>query len=111
MGAPDYPERSEVQAFIRELVTENEFDEGYLMSVFRQAEYKQSIIDAISRPAEKTLTWAEYQDIFLTEDRTKSGVKFMTKNQKSLDAAYKTYGVPPEIVTAIIGVENHVWPD
>lgn len=102
----DYTGRAEVQEFVRELAQEGDFNERELMSLFKHAEYKQSIIDAISRPAEKRLTWAEYQDIFLTERRTRSGVEFMSKNQKALAEAYRVYGVPPVIVTAIIGVET-----
>ncbi len=106
MASVDYVERPEVRAFVQELAEEAGFDERELLSVFSHAEYKQSIIDAISRPAEKRLTWAEYQDIFLTERRTRSGIEFMSENREALEAAYRTYGVPPVIVTAIIGVET-----
>lgn len=102
----DYTDRVEVQEFVRELAEEGDFNERELMSLFKHAEYKQSIIDAISRPAEKRLTWAEYQDIFLTERRTQSGIEFMAKNREALAEAYRVYGVPPVIVTAIIGVET-----
>jgi len=85
----DYAERSEVRAFVKEL-----------------AEYKQSIIDAISRPAERVLNWAEYQDIFLTEKRVRAGLEFMHENSAALEEASRVYGVPPVIITAIIGVET-----
>ena len=104
--AVDYADREEVQAFVKELAARESFNERELLTVFRHAEYKQSIIDAITRPAEKTLTWAKYQDIFLTERRTVSGIKFMEKNRVALQAAYETYGVSPVIITAIIGVET-----
>jgi membrane-bound lytic murein transglycosylase B len=104
--AVDYANREEVQAFVKELAARESFNERELLTVFRQAQYKQSIIDAITRPAEKTLTWAKYQDIFLTERRTVSGIKFMEKNRVALQAAYETYGVSPVIITAIIGVET-----
>jgi membrane-bound lytic murein transglycosylase B len=105
-ASSDYAGRPEVQEFVRELAEEGDFDERELLSIFKHAEYKQSIIDAISRPAEKTLTWAEYQDIFLTDRRTSSGVAFMLENREALEEAYRVYGVPPVIVTAIIGVET-----
>ena len=101
-----YPERAEVQAFVKELAAQNSFNERDLLTVFEEAEYKQSIIDAITRPAERTLNWAKYQDIFLTERRTVSGIEFMEKNRVALEAAHDVYGVPPIIVTAIIGVET-----
>lgn len=102
----DYTDRPEVQEFVRELAEEEGFDERELLSIFSHAEYKQSIIDAISRPAEKRLTWAEYQDIFLTDRRTNSGIEFMSEHSEALAEAYRVYGVPPVIITAIIGVET-----
>ncbi len=105
-SAIEYADRPEVHEFVRELADEGGFDERELLSIFSHAEYKQNIIDAISRPAEKTLNWAEYQDIFLTERRTTSGIAFMAENSEALQAAYETYGVPPVIITAIIGVET-----
>jgi len=104
--AVEYADREDVQDFVRELAARESFNERELLTVFRHAEYKQSIIDAITRPAERTLTWAKYQDIFLTERRTVSGIEFMEKNRVALEAAYEAYGVPPIIVTAIIGVET-----
>lgn len=101
-----YADREEVKVFVKELATRESFSESELLTVFRQAEYKQSIIDAITRPAERTLTWAKYQDIFLTKRRTVSGIEFMEKNRVALQTAYETYGVPPTIITAIIGVET-----
>ncbi len=105
-AAADYAEREEVREFVRELASEAAFNERELLSIFRHAEYKQSIIDAISRPAERTLTWAEYQDIFLTERRVTRGLEFMRENREILRAAQDKYGVPPHIVTSIIGVET-----
>ena len=104
--AVEYADREEVQAFVKELAARESFNERELLTVFRHAEYKQSIIDAITRPAEKRLTWAKYQDIFLTERRTVSGIEFMEKNRVALQAAYEAYGVSPVIITAIIGVET-----
>ncbi len=104
--ADDYTSRPEVREFVRELVRESGFDEAELLSILEQAEYQQSIVDAISRPAEKELTWAGYQDIFLTKERIRSGVAFMAENRAALEKAQRDYGVPPVIVTAIIGVET-----
>lgn len=101
-----YADREDVRQFVKELAEEEAFNERELLSLMSNAEYKQSIIDAISRPAERTLNWAEYQDIFLTERRRRAGLEFMLANKDALTAAYETYGVPPVVVTAIIGVET-----
>ena len=102
----DYSNREEVRSFAKELAESEGFTTEGLLFVFRQARFKQTIIDAISRPAEKVLTWSEYQDIFLTESRTRAGRKFMMDNKEALAAAYVEYGVPPVIITAIMGVET-----
>jgi membrane-bound lytic murein transglycosylase B len=102
----DYSSRAEVKAFIDEMVTEEGFSGQELERVFRQASYKQSIIDAISRPAEKVLTWKEYQDIFLTRKRVSRGTQFLMENHEALVAAKEKYGVPPVVIAAIIGVET-----
>lgn len=101
-----YADREEVRTFVKELAREGGFNERDLMSVLSHAQYKQKIIDAISRPAERTLNWAAYQDIFLTERRTREGIAFMHDNKDALQKAYEVYGVPPVVVTAIIGVET-----
>ena len=105
-AAADYINREEVKIFVKELAAAESFDESVLFSIFAEAQYKQSIIDLISRPAERVLNWAQYQDIFLTQRNVVDGVIFMQKNQKALAAATEEYGVPSRIITAIIGVET-----
>lgn len=102
----NYANREEVIAFANELAESDGFKAEGLLTVFRQARYKQSIIDAISRPAEKVLTWSEYQDIFLTRKRITAGHKFMMENKDALQRAHHEFGIPPVIVAAIIGVET-----
>ena len=104
--ADSYTEREEVRTFVKELAEAESFNEKELLSIFAHAEYKQKIIDAITRPAERVLNWSQYQDIFLTERRVEAGVAFMRDNSESLAAAEEKYGVPPVIVSAIIGVET-----
>ena len=106
VDAQDYSEREDVQRFLTKFAAQEGFNENELLRVFEKAEYKQSIIDAISRPAERTLSWDKYQDIFLDEERVLSGVEFMENNRVALDTAYEVYGIPPSIITSIIGVET-----
>ena len=101
-----YDENPQVDTFISEMVTEHGFQKTDLESLFAQAVRKQNILDAISRPAEKTLTWAGYRKIFLTESRIKGGVEFWQENEAILNRAASDFGVPAEIIVAIIGVET-----
>jgi len=71
----------------------------------QQARYQQSIIDAITRPAESK-PWRDYRPIFLTDKRIAQGRAFLAQNRAELERIQKETGVPPEYVTAIIGVET-----
>ena len=98
-------EQRQIDQFVNEMVKEHGFDRSELQRVMNQAERKQTILDAISRPAEGK-PWYEYRPIFITESRIREGIKFFKKNRAILAAAEKKYGVPATIITAIIGVET-----
>lgn len=93
-------------AFEAKMIKDHGFKAKELKALFSKAEYKQSIIDAISRPAEGTMTWARYQKIFLKDRRIRMGAEFWKENKAILDRAEKQYGVDPAIISAIIGVET-----
>jgi membrane-bound lytic murein transglycosylase B len=105
-GAPLYSDREEVRAFVTELADKHELNEAELLGMFRRAEPQQAVLDAISRPAEKALTWAQYRPIFITESRARGGVEFWREHADILEKAEAEYGVPPQVITAIIGVET-----
>jgi membrane-bound lytic murein transglycosylase B len=91
---------------IDELVTEEGFERAELERIFAAAERKDSILEAIARPAEKTKPWHEYRQIFLTEKRENEGVAFFDEHRQTLERAQRETGVPAEIIVAIIGVET-----
>jgi len=102
----DYGNRLETREFIAEMVSRHQFDANELSRLFTQAEKKQEIIDAISRPAEKVLNWGDYRKIFLTPNRIEGGAVFYAQHLEVLKAAEARFGVPAEVITAIIGVET-----
>ncbi len=102
----DYSQRADVRAYIDELVAEHRFAAEELTELFSRAERKQSILDAIARPAERVLKWHEYRDIFLKEPRISQGLAFWEEHEAVLAEAEKAYGVAPEYVVAILGVET-----
>ena len=104
--AETYGAHPEARSFIGEMVVEHDFVEADLRQLFSNAERKQSILDAIARPAEKILTWKEYRKIFIKNSRIKKGASFWQNNQLALTRAVEAYGVPAEIIVAIIGVET-----
>ncbi len=91
---------------VDELVAEEGFDRQELMKVFAQAQRKDSILEAIARPAEKTKPWYQYREIFLNEKREQQGVEFFNQHRATLLRAEREFGVPAEIIVAIIGVET-----
>ncbi len=101
-----YATHSKAEAFLQKMVKEHGFTREAITSVLAQAEKKQSILDAIARPAEKTKPWHEYRNIFLGADRVAQGVAFWEENADTLSKVSEQYGVAPEIIVAIIGVET-----
>ncbi|MCX4188779.1 lytic murein transglycosylase B [Methylophaga sp. OBS3] len=100
---PDLPG---LDAFIDEMVTEHQFDANELRAAFAEVEVKESILKAIARPAEKAKPWYEYRNIFMDQARINAGADFWVKHADTLKAAEQTYGVPAEIILAILGVET-----
>lgn len=100
-----YVEYPDAQAMMLELQKEG-FSESYLFEVLSEAKRQESILKAISRPAEKALNWGQYRNIFIQPKRIKQGVAFWKENQAALRKAEQEYGVPAEIIVAIIGVET-----
>jgi membrane-bound lytic murein transglycosylase B len=101
----DPTQRADVRAFIQEMQQKHGFDARSLTREFKQVRMRQKIIDAITRPAEAK-PWHKYRPIFVTPSRIKEGVTFWNDHDRELRQAEKTYGVPPEIIVAIIGVET-----
>ena len=97
--------RADVQAFIREMAARHYFNTVQLQAVFSRACTKPDIIAAMSRPAEAK-PWHDYRTIFVNPKRIQGGVEFWWANGAALAKAEQVYGVPPEIVVAIIGVET-----
>lgn len=100
-------DRPDVRSFIDSMVDEFDYDREQLLAAIGEAETKQSIIDAISRPAEKSLTWAEYRAIFLTDERIDAGAEFWREHEADIKRISADTGVSPEILVGIIGVETY----
>jgi len=100
-------ERPDVKVFMDTMIREHDYDRETLQDILRQAEIKQKIVDSISRPAEGTLTWAEYRRIFMTKERIQAGTVFWHENRAALEKVSCDTGVPIEIMVGIIGVETY----
>jgi membrane-bound lytic murein transglycosylase B len=92
--------------FIDDMVSKHGFDRAQVTRTLYQAELRKPILEAISRPAEKRLNWSEYRAIFLTPSRIEGGVAFWREHADALARAEREFGVPPQIIVAVLGVET-----
>lgn len=100
IGAAD-----EREDFVARMAAEHGFDRAELRHLLGEARRMQNILDAISRPAEG-MPWWKYRRIFLTPERAAGGVAYWERNAATLERAQAEFGVPPEIIVAIVGVET-----
>jgi len=94
------------KAFIGQVSRKHGFEKKEVAELLDRARYRQAIIDAINRPWEAK-PWFKYRTLFLTQKRIIAGARFMRMNRDLLQRAEVEYGVPPEIVAAIIGIETN----
>ena len=100
-------DRPDIESFVDAMVAQHDYDREALLGILGQAEKQQSVLDAISRPAEKTLEWGEYRKIFLTPERIEAGAQFWRDNRAELEDIARRTGVPVEMIVGIIGVETY----
>lgn len=101
----DFGSDPRVAQFVQDVSTRHGLDHDAVAQLIAQATYRPEIIEAISSPAEQ-LPWYRYRPIFLTDERIRAGIAFWTEHEALLDAVAERYGVAPEILVAIIGVET-----
>ena len=94
-----------IDAFIEEMVSSHDLKREDLVGILSTAEKKDSIIAAMTRPAEAK-PWHEYRQIFVTPERVAGGVAFIQENRELLERVEGEFGVPVEMIAAIVGVET-----
>ncbi len=97
----------DVRRFIDRMVEEYDYDRTVLEAALGDANTQQKIIDAISRPAERTLNWPEYRAIFMKPERIEAGVRFWQEHAGEIRRISDETGVSEEILLGIIGVETY----
>jgi len=97
--------RPEIRSYIDQLCAQG-FERERVTALLAAAEPQQKIIDAMSRPAEKTLQWWEYRARVLTPERIDGGVQLWHEHKELLDQVAIEYQVPPEYLVAVLGVET-----
>lgn len=117
--AKDYSKNKEVKKFINVMVKKHHFDKKYLFKLFSNVKFQKrslGIFNPLHREKRKPSTkkryypkygsWTRYEKNLLSDAKVKLGTNYMRKHKNIFSKVYKQYGVPPEYVTAIIGVES-----
>jgi membrane-bound lytic murein transglycosylase B len=105
--AHHYANRPDVNAFIREMVERHGFVERELKTVFRRATRQPEILKAIQPPlSPRARSWQSYRTNFINDRHIAEGVRFFAQHGEALARAEREYGVPQEIIVAIIGIET-----
>lgn len=105
---PGFSQDPEVRAFISDMHEQYGFDVDHLTRQFAAIRPNATVLRAIRPPAvpEKQRSWQRYRERFVNNRRIDGGHRFWQQNGATLRRAEAIYGVPPEIIVAIIGVET-----
>lgn len=100
--------RPEIKDFITLMADRHQFNHNELEAVFAQAETRADVIRLMSAPVSPTtsVSWDKYRERFVNTRRIREGAAFWRRYADVLARASTTYGVPEEIIVAIIGVET-----
>src|SRR5260363_85452 len=95
-------------AFISEMTARHDFDANAILRLFASARYSETSAKQVMTVAspEQQRNWHVYRSSFVDEKRIRAGVRFWRAHQAVLRRADRAFGVPPEIIVAIIGVES-----
>lgn len=102
----DFIAYEELRGVIEQLEREKVYAPGELDALFAQVARDENTLKAIARPAEGTKEWKDYRPIFMTEERVQKGLEFWRQYEAEITRAEQTYGVPGEMIVAILGVET-----
>jgi len=114
--AQNYSNKQEVKQFINKMNKEFKYKKTYLNMLFKQIrknpkvslkKSKPKIVKPLSEEYRPQGKWDIYSRVHLENNQSNLGVEFMYKHKKTLERAYKKYGVSPEYITAIIGIESY----
>ncbi len=105
--AAPYRARPDVDAFIVDMVARHGFLVGELEAMFARVRRDDSVLRLIApAPTDFRKSWRSYRARFLGPVRIREGLRFWEENESWLALATARYGVPPEIIVAILGVET-----
>lgn len=103
----NFAERLEVKTFISDMADRHGLDRDWMLAAFRRISPNAQVLSLMNPPKTSIQrSWKAYRPRFLQPVRIDGGVKFWQDHADALARATATYGVPSEIIVAIIGVET-----
>lgn len=106
-NASSFAAEQTVIDFAVDLEQRHGFQADELLAQLAQVKPNAKVLQLIKPPSTPTQrSWERYRPRFLNDQRINGGVRFWQENRTSLARASALYGVPPEIIVAIIGVET-----
>jgi membrane-bound lytic murein transglycosylase B len=106
-AAPQTVDTAARAAFVDKMVAQHGFDRAAVTKLLDGVVIDKTILDTMSRPAERVVPWHEYRNIFLTEERIAAGTRFWAEHAEAIQRAADRYGVAPEMIVAIVGIETY----
>ena len=104
---PLYATRVEAMQFADDVAARRDLDPAWVRDAIGQARYNATVVRLMQPPTKAFVkNWRVYRSRFIDPIRIAAGVKFWRDNQSTLERAEKEYGVPPEIIVGIIGIET-----
>ncbi len=101
-----FAERRDVLNFINDMYVKHGLNSWELKKLFKTVSPNPKVLQTISKPFED-VSWPQYRERFVTDERAQAGFEFWKQNEKALRKAESDFGVPAEIIIAIIGVETY----
>jgi len=110
----DFAGNYKLTEFIDYMHNYHEFTYKELYALFSQAQDTNQIVEPCKvRNANGSCVvqirkgkWDRYKAMFVYERNIQRGVNFWNEHEETLNRAYETYGVPPEYIVGIIGIET-----
>lgn len=108
MVGASFTQHDEALSFVDEMQEKHGFDRDELLKALQRASHDDRVIRLIKPPSQPgTRSWQNYRSRFLGDARVNGGVSFWRRHAETLNRASERFGVPPEIIVAVIGVETH----
>lgn len=103
-------DRADVQAFAEQLTQRHGFPENWVASQLAQARYLPRVAQLVMPPAVGTAkNWEAYRARFVEPQRIRAGLRWWSQHEAALRQAESRWGVPPELVVSIVGIETFLW--